>query len=195
MEWLRPAVADLKARPLRLLEVGALSVDNACSRSGCFDVERIDLNSQAPGILQQDFMRRPLPESDADRFDIISLSLVLNYVPHHGERGDMLLRTLDFLRDAAPAPAPDAPESYFPQPLPCPPGGVRVKLALPRRRQAEDHHAVARVRGGQVQGHAQARALPLPPGEGAASIIPNYTKKEIRPGVSRNNFSIVLQPL
>lgn len=102
MDWLKPVVPMLKAREdadrLRLLEVGALSVSNACSKSGCFDIERIDLNSQAEGILQQDFMERPLPKLNDEKFEIISLSLVLNYVPDQENRGKMLRRTLDFLK-------------------------------------------------------------------------------------------------
>jgi 25S rRNA (adenine2142-N1)-methyltransferase len=83
---------------LSLLEVGALTTHNACSRSTIFDrVVRIDLNSQSPGISQQDFMQRPLPGSDEDRFDVISLSLVLNYVPDIVQRGEMLRRTTEFL--------------------------------------------------------------------------------------------------
>ncbi|KAK5702284.1 25S rRNA (adenine2142-N1)-methyltransferase [Elasticomyces elasticus] len=83
MEWLKPLAAQMAKREqkIRLLEVGALSTANACSKSGLFDIERIDLYSQAEGILQQDFMERPLPDSDKSQFDIISLSLVLNFVP------------------------------------------------------------------------------------------------------------------
>ena len=60
MEWLKPLAAEMSKREqkIRLLEVGALSTSNACSKSGLFDIERIDLFSQAEGILQQDFMER-----------------------------------------------------------------------------------------------------------------------------------------
>lgn len=85
----------------RLLEVGALSTTNACSTCGVFNVTRIDLHSQAPGILTQDFMERPLPRTDGERFDVISLSLVLNYVPDAHGRGNMLERTCDFLMKPA----------------------------------------------------------------------------------------------
>lgn len=101
MEWLHPIDLNLLSSTeprLRMLEVGALSTMNACSRSGIFDMERIDLNSQSDGILQQDFMKRPLPKDDSERFDIISLSLVLNFVPDATGRGEMLLRTLQFLK-------------------------------------------------------------------------------------------------
>jgi 25S rRNA (adenine2142-N1)-methyltransferase len=88
---------------LTMLEVGALSSSNACSHSRIFAIERIDLNSQSPGIKQQDFMERPLPKLEDERFDIISLSLVLNYVAEPETRGEMLRRTLKFLRSLPPS--------------------------------------------------------------------------------------------
>lgn len=102
MEWLDPVVPILKSRAdkghgIRMLEVGALSIANACSKSRLFEMERIDLNSQSDGIKKQNFMDRPLPQNSEELFDIISLSLVLNYVPDAIGKGEMLLRTLKFL--------------------------------------------------------------------------------------------------
>lgn len=127
MEWLAPVLPALKERAsngqqMRMLEVGALSTTNACSKSRLFEMERIDLNSQSEGIKQQDFMERPLPEDPKERFDIISLSLVLNYVPDAVGKGDMLLRTLDFLK---PPIYPESalqesfPSLYLVLPAPC----------------------------------------------------------------------------
>ncbi|KAF1822695.1 nucleolus protein [Dissoconium aciculare CBS 342.82] len=106
---------------LSLLEVGALTTHNACSRSAIFDrVIRIDLNSQSSGISQQDFMKRPLPESDADRFDVLSLSLVLNYVPDSAQRGEMLRRTTKFLlQNESTKNAKKLPCLFLVLPLPC----------------------------------------------------------------------------
>lgn len=102
MKWLAPLKLELSAldQKFKMLEVGALSTKNACSKSGLFDVTHIDLNSQAKGILKQDFMERALPalEADDDKFDMISLSLVLNFVPSPAGRGEMLRRTTEFLR-------------------------------------------------------------------------------------------------
>jgi 25S rRNA (adenine2142-N1)-methyltransferase len=42
-------------------------------------------------------MERPLSIFDDDLFDIISLSLVVNYVPDAAGRGEMLRRTRDFM--------------------------------------------------------------------------------------------------
>ena len=83
------------------LEIGSLSRHNAISTSGIFRrVTRIDLNNynDRDGIIQQDFMERPIPKSDKDRFDLISCSLVLNFVPTPRERGSMCLRFSKFLR-------------------------------------------------------------------------------------------------
>lgn len=82
---------------IRMLEVGALKVDNACSRSPRFDIERIDLQSQHPRIQTEDFMQRPLPSTTDKKFDIVSLSLVLNYVSTSKARGEMLRRVHKFL--------------------------------------------------------------------------------------------------
>ncbi|MCJ1406493.1 hypothetical protein MMC19_000558 [Ptychographa xylographoides] len=107
MEWLTPllraaALPEVSAtdQKLRLLEVGALSVNNACSRSGIFELERIDLHSQHPEILEQDFMQRPLPNGDniqREGFDVVSLSLVVNYVGDAVGKGEMLRRVGSFL--------------------------------------------------------------------------------------------------
>lgn len=201
----------LKSAPLRMLEVGALSIDNACSASGCFQMERIDLNSQGPGILQQDFLQRPKPTSDKERFDIISLSLVLNYVPQHSDRGEMLLRCLDFLhqpsmvstsdRSGAKAGskagsepvADDNIQKYFPSvfmvlPEPC--------VANSRYLTEEHLTDMMNVLGfGLLESKTSQRLVyylwvrrrPAP------RHIPRFTKKELRSGPTRNNFSIVLQ--
>lgn len=98
-----------RGKQLSLLEVGSLSANNACSAPGIFDyIERIDLNSQDPdNIKEQDFMKRPLPKratvdngtkTEPEFFNIISLSLVVNYVSDPQTRGRMLLRTTEFLK-------------------------------------------------------------------------------------------------
>lgn len=70
----------------KLLEIGCLQVDNFCAKSRIFSShKRIDLNSQHPLIEAMDFMDMPY-----EQFDVISLSLVLNYVATPQARGEML---------------------------------------------------------------------------------------------------------
>lgn len=204
MDWLKSVEADLKATStnqvshrLRMLEVGALSTSNACSRSGYFNIERIDLNSQGEGILEQDFMERPLPKDDAERFDIISLSLVLNFVSEPVGRGDMLLRTLDFLR--SPPCLRDGMNAglkpYFPSlflvlPAPC--------IANSRYLDEDKLKAILAALGyGMTRSKTTLKlvyylftrtAEPTLLGSGTA-----FAKRELRSGASRNNFAIVLK--
>lgn len=111
--------------PLECLEVGALSTANEISKfPSVINMTRIDLNSQGPGIEKQDFMERPPPTTDDERFDIISLSLVLNYVPDAPGRGEMLKRVTEFLRPRSSRVSPDEPTTVLPAlflvlPLPC----------------------------------------------------------------------------
>lgn len=130
VDWLGPVLVQLKKKEggdgrLRILEVGALSTQNACSKLPNVDVTRIDLNSQESGILQQDFMERPLPATDdgTDTFHIVSLSLVLNYVPDHTVRGEMLRRTTRFFPPKLPDTLPTGPgllpSLFLVLPAPC----------------------------------------------------------------------------
>lgn len=205
LDWLKPVEARLQAMAdsdpphrLRMLEVGALSTTNACSLSGLFDMVRIDLNSQAEGILQQDFMERPLPQNESERFDIISLSLVLNFVPEAGGRGDMLLRTLEFLhppscfRDGTNAGLKrHFPSLFLVLPAPC--------VSNSRYMNEEKLNAIMSSLGYRVTEskttqklvyYLWTRDVDSPP---LLRTGASFTKKELRSGASRNNFAIVLK--
>ncbi|KAJ9098607.1 hypothetical protein QFC21_004254 [Naganishia friedmannii] len=78
------------SRSIRMLEIGALSPNNLAAKQPYITNTPIDLNSQHPDILAQDFLQRPLPKDDSERFDIVSCSLVLNFVPEPRDRGQML---------------------------------------------------------------------------------------------------------
>ncbi|KAI7598495.1 nucleolus protein [Hortaea werneckii] len=196
MKWLNSMSNSTQANSskLRLLEVGALSTKNACSKSGMFDIERIDLNSQAEGIKQQDFMDRPLPSSDSERFDIISLSLVLNYVPDAEGRGEMLRRTCQFLRtEGSTAPANDTktpfPALFLVLPAPCIFNSrymneerltcIMASLGYILLRFKHTHKLIYTL--------WQLRDEPTPDNQ-------SFHKEEVNPGGNRNNFSVVLRP-
>lgn len=71
---------------LRLLEVGALKSDNYRGCHSWIDNTPIDLNPQDPSIRQQDFLQMSEDENRS-KWDALSLSLVLNFVPDPRERG------------------------------------------------------------------------------------------------------------
>lgn len=197
MEWLKPifSASDLPAEAsIRMLEVGALSTTNSCSRSGFFDVERIDLNSQSQGILQQDFMERPLPSSDDERFDIISLSLVLNFVSDAHTRGDMLLKTLDFLKVPRENVGDSSklqdifPSLFIVLPAPCVTNSRymdedRLFRIMSVLGYEKTHNKVTQ----KLVYYLFCRKSPIP------KKFPPFKKIEVRSGSSRNNFSVTLR--
>ncbi|KAJ2985801.1 hypothetical protein NUW58_g5340 [Xylaria curta] len=191
MEWLRPrfSASGLTADgSVRMLEVGALSTTNECSKSGFFDMERIDLNSQSDGILQQDFMKRPLPTDDKHTFDIISLSLVLNYVPDAQGRGDMLLRTLDFLKKPDTTKSHDAfPCLFLVLPAPCVSNSRYMNEPLLEEIMKALGYMKTHSKTTQKLVYYLWRRILRAP-----TRIPTFKKVELRSGSTRNNFSIVL---
>lgn len=104
IEWMKPIlknipISDNKKRRTAL-EIGSLSIHNKISTSNIFDVTRIDLENSNDiiGIEKQDFMKRPIPnQEDNDKFDLVSCSLVLNFVPTPAGRGEMCKRFRSFL--------------------------------------------------------------------------------------------------
>lgn len=202
--------------PLRILEVGALSTTNALNVPGVTRVRRIDLRSSGPGIEEADFMTLPLPhaaDGDGDSagvweggrgYDVLSLSLVLNYVPDARGRGDMLKRTTMFFArrgdgegtTTATVPGPQRPL------LPC------LFLVLPAptlhnsRYLTPDHlDAILSSLGYANLETKTTRKLHYSLWRYDASqevttnrkgVQTGFGKREINPGGGRNNFSIIL---
>ncbi|KAL2271701.1 hypothetical protein VTJ83DRAFT_1072 [Remersonia thermophila] len=198
MQWLTPCLSahlrqDSERRRLHMLEVGALSTENACSKSGHFDIVRIDLNSQGDGILQQDFMERPLPRDESERFDIISLSLVLNYVPEPKDRGEMLRRTTRFLRAPGryigddPQLAAHFPSLFLVLPAPC----VTNSRYLDEERLGAIMESLGYVKVASKMTQRLVYYLWRRDKIGGGKEA-SFPKKEIRSGSTRNNFAVVL---
>jgi 25S rRNA (adenine2142-N1)-methyltransferase len=192
LSWL--PISELKGinRRLKMLEIGALSIHNACSTSEIFEVVHIDLNSQEPGIVQQDFMERPLPKDESEKFDIISLSLVLNFVPDAAGRGQMLARTLSFLHKRLPEPSSATAEMWFPS----------LFLVLPRSCVDNSRYftegrleALMKALGySKIVGkHTQKLTYSLWRRTNTERMMnAQFPKKELNPGRTRNNFVITL---
>ncbi|KAI4528357.1 hypothetical protein K525DRAFT_261553 [Schizophyllum commune Loenen D] len=110
--WLK----ELQVKPaegtakLRLLEVGALKPDNYKSCQTWIDATPIDLHSRHPSIQEQDFLKMNEDEYRSS-WNIISLSLVVNFVPDAKDRGHMLRLAHTMLK-------PDG-HLFLALPLPC----------------------------------------------------------------------------
>lgn len=199
MDWIKDLQKTGPAMPreakLRVLEVGCLSSKNAISRSPLFNVTRIDLNGRETCIESQDFMERPIPPADDtnSKFDMISLSLVVNYVPDAPGRGAMLRRTLSFLRPTIILDPANPLVQFFPS----------LFLVLPRpcvdnsRYLTEDHLAAIMGSLGYVLIRRKLSSKliyglwHLSDPKAAQQKIP-FKKKEVNPGAARNNFAIVV---
>jgi 25S rRNA (adenine2142-N1)-methyltransferase len=186
VDWIKPQLDQWKPQmpKLRVLEVGALSTKNACSRTPCLDVTRIDLNSQEPGILKQDFMERPLPSSDDERFNIISLSLVLNYVPDATGRGDMLKHCVKFLTSQCSISF--VPTLFFVLPVAC----VDNSRYVTEERLLD----ILSSLGFQLVQSKRSNKLIYQLWHYTGQSPPRSFKKEmLNPGAKRNNFAIILR--
>ena len=183
---------------LRMLEIGALSPKNACAQSKLFEMTRIDLRSMHSSIKQQDFMARPLPagegtENDDERFDILSLSLVLNCVPDPCRRGEMLRRTCMFLRQKSLSDQSNEERSMlFPSlflvlPAPCVKNSRYVSEERLRLIMESLGYSLLRRK------ITAKLVYYLWKYDASKSKRGTFGKMEVHPGRVRNNFSIVLQ--
>ena len=197
VEWLRPLTTDnqgVGGPQLRMLEVGALSTNNACSKCGLFDVTRIDLHAQNRGITRQDFMERPLPTTPAEWFDCVSLSLVLNFVPDPRSRGEMLKRVPLFLRQISPEEerrksvlSNTFPSMFLVLPAPC----VMNSRYLNEGHLASILQSLGFQRKFQKLTAKVVYQLWVFRGSNDDSVC--FPKVEVNAGKSRNNFAVVLE--
>ncbi|KAL6719627.1 25S rRNA (adenine2142-N1)-methyltransferase [Lecanora helva] len=196
VEWISDAVGhqidnEGNREKLKMLEVGALSTDNACSRSSLFHVERIDLHPLQSQIRQQDFMERTIPAKETlnlDGFDIVSLSLVVNFVGDPAERGEMLRRVEAFLRTSINPQVEGFPALFLVLPASC----VTNSRYLDEDRLESMMRSLGYTKTNQKMSAKLVYYLWTyrkdPTDECYA-----FKKEVIRTGNSRNNFAIVLR--
>jgi 25S rRNA (adenine2142-N1)-methyltransferase len=201
MEWLQPVLSrqhnEEPKRPLRILEVGALSTANALNMSRFTDVRCIDLRSNAPGIEEQDFMTLPSDQTwkGTTGYDVLSLSLVVNFVGDASGRGEMLKRTTRFLSstqlsagDRKTADPPSLPALFLVLPLPC--------VDNSRYLNEDKLAAILESLGYEMQQAKRSNKLYYSlwhyNAASARRAAVHFKKVELRTGSDRNNFCIVL---
>lgn len=79
---------------LRLLDVGAIAGTAYTKWSSWIDTTSIDLQPRAAHVAQSDFFDWPVPTSNHERFDVVCLSLVINFVGELKKRGTLHVRSL-----------------------------------------------------------------------------------------------------
>lgn len=78
---------DSTTKPIKVLDVGAVAPDNYKQYSSWITAKPIDLNPQHPDIQKQDFLQMK-PPTEENKFDIVCLSLVVNFVGDPKDRGN-----------------------------------------------------------------------------------------------------------
>lgn len=176
--WLEKAVKEFplkRIQKLKVLDVGAIT-GQVYEKMKYMNVTSIDLNSQSPLVLQQDFFLRPIPDSDNDKFDLLCLSLVLNFVVEPALRGKMIGLTRDHLTEGG--------YLYIVLPLPCLENSRYLKhkgftdLVESIGFSSLKHH------------HSKKLAFYLFKMEERPEIEVVTAKKQVANGTKRNNFSI-----
>ncbi|KAK5091966.1 25S rRNA (adenine2142-N1)-methyltransferase [Exophiala xenobiotica] len=201
VEWLRKynLVGPTRTKlGLRVLEVGALSSQNAISRmvgKGVEIVKRIDLNSQEPNVIEKaDFMTFPISDACAVKYDIVSLSLVLNYVPDAAGRGEMLRRTTSFLRRQGTIDSTTAVDA--PSPLPCLFAVMPLPCLTNSRYMTHNHFvSIMNSLGYEILERHESQKLSYTLfrwHSDKQETRKTFKKVEINPGRMRNNFAVVM---
>ncbi|KAK9722291.1 25S rRNA (adenine2142-N1)-methyltransferase [Basidiobolus ranarum] len=104
-------IPDENKTKLALLDIGALSSENYKKQSSWIKTTAIDLNARDSNIIKQDFLEMEPPKEASGRFNIVCLSLVVNFVGDPLKRGIMISKTRDFLLPSG--------FLFFVVPLPC----------------------------------------------------------------------------
>lgn len=195
MGWLGLSKYSKLEKPLRILEVGALSTKNALNIEDVTKVRRIDLQSQEHSIEEMDFMvLDPEQTWEGEKgYAVLSLSLVVNYVDDPKRRGDMLRHTVSFLtqlRSFGDLP----PVLFLVLPLPC----------VDNSRYLSEEHLESMLASLGYEKSKAKRSTKLyyslwqlprsgtdATAEGTCDV---FKKVELRSGSKRNNFCITLEP-
>lgn len=141
-------------------------------------------------------MERPIPAigDDQSKFDMISLSLVLNYVPEPSGRGEMLRRTRSFLRHGNHISSEKPLAQFFPSvfivlPAPCVTNSRYLNEDLLKQIMESLGYILIRRKLSPKLIYGLWRLENQSPLK--QKII--MKKTEVNPGSIRNNFAIVMQ--
>ncbi|KAG0240536.1 hypothetical protein BGW41_006931 [Actinomortierella wolfii] len=173
--------------PLRLLDVGALSPFNYQKQSSWIRVTPIDLNPQHPQIQKMDLLEMPIPTRSEDLYDVVCLSLVVNFVGDPRQRGEIL-------RQATRCLVPGRGILYLVLPLPCIENSRYMdhELLVDMMRYLGcstliDHHFAKKL------AYYAFRFDGNTPTARPQDTTPRFPKKLRHDKPNRNNFCIILQ--
>ncbi|PWZ03205.1 hypothetical protein BCV70DRAFT_197437 [Testicularia cyperi] len=173
---------DRSKPKFKVLDVGAIT-GTAYDKYRWIEPTYIDLHPQGDKVQQYSFFDFPQPETPESRFDMVALSLVINFVGDVRKRSEMLLHSHKYLVEEG--------FLFLVLPLPC----------LTNSRYMNQTHLRSLIDsiGFNVLKQSDSAKLsrwllqrkPAPENQWNGTV---FKKREINPGPERNNFAIVLDP-
>jgi len=181
ISWLREmGMSCQSSKKLKLLEVGALKHNNFGSCASWIDVTPMDLRSRHPAILEQDFLLMDSETEHCAKWDIISLSLVVNFVPESKDRGRMLRMAHEMLSSEGLL--------FLVLPLPC----IENSRYLTSQHLSSLMNAIGFIQMRERWKKHGKMAYWLYQKADRGEVIEAFQKKIILRTGNRNNFSILL---
>lgn len=173
---------DREKRKFRVLDVGAIT-GTAYDKYRWIEPTYIDLHPQGENVQKYSFFDFPLPASDDERYNLVALSLVINFVGDVRKRSEMLLHAHKFLVDEG--------FMFLVLPLQC----------LTNSRYMNQTHLkkILDSIGFSVLKQSDSAKLSrwlLQRKHNTEAVWDGtvFKKRELNPGPDRNNFAIVLDP-
>ncbi|KIS71311.1 25S rRNA (adenine2142-N1)-methyltransferase [Mycosarcoma maydis] len=205
-KWCMEALAtvykhDRDLPKFRVLDVGAIT-GTAYEKYRWVDATYIDLHPQGDNVQKYSFFEFPVPTDTKQRFNMVALSLVINFVGDVRKRGEMLRHVHKYLPDNQDTPG----FCFLVLPLSC--------LTNSRYMNQSHLRAILSSLGFNVVKQSDSNKLsrwllqrkPLKERQEAAANNGNaaaasdewdgtvFKKRDINPGKDRNNFAIVVDP-
>ncbi|EPQ29754.1 uncharacterized protein PFL1_02973 [Pseudozyma flocculosa PF-1] len=110
-KWCAEQVEKLRGKKaMRVLDVGAIA-GTSYDKFPWIKATSIDLNPRSERVQKCDFFDLPKPANEEEKFEMVALSLVINFVGDLKKRGEMLLHAHHYLRPGG--------YLYLVLPLPC----------------------------------------------------------------------------
>lgn len=204
-KWCMEALKDVYEHDrnlpkFRVLDVGAIT-GTAYSKYRWVDATYIDLHPQGDNVQKYSFFDYPVPTEPEQQFNMVALSLVINFVGDVRKRGEMLRHVHKYLPSNDDTPG----FCFLVLPLSC--------LTNSRYMNQSHLRAILDSLGFNVLKQSDSAKLsrwllqrkPLAERQQAAQASegPNaaddwdgtvFKKRELNPGNDRNNFAIVVDP-
>ncbi|GAA5942028.1 25S rRNA (adenine2142-N1)-methyltransferase [Sporobolomyces koalae] len=181
--WPKPK----ERRKLKLLDVGAIA-GTAYASESWIDTTSIDLNPQASHVLKSNFFDLARPSSELEAYDVVSLSLVMNFEGSLVNRGHFLLRAHDHLKRESPG------YLYIVLPLPCLTNSRYLTHKHFREILKSTNWEVVATHDSSKLTHWFLREIDQSSTKARYGDGQVWKREEVRRGVERNNFCIVVKP-